>query len=270
MADGSNRIIAKSKFQKGTTFGPLYARRDFTMNPMTNFPIKIFPHKSCTETFHMDYTDENTSNWMGFVAPASNAKEQNLMCYQIKKDIFYTAIRAIDKGEELRVWYADYYASKMGMPILTMESTNNVENLPVMESDKTSMEFEHMRNENTAELKKEKTKLSSKIQTVLVSLKKKNFLATQSVSYNFQWFLAGETIQKLAEHLSPARLGARENKNDWNCNICSTVHPSIISFAKHLMEHYKPLLGVFCDICNQQFLKTAVRLLFSCLPFRVS
>ena len=82
MADGSTTIITKIDLERGTTFGPLYAKRIWTMNPLTNFPIRVFGNTTA-ETYHLDCSNENTSNWMCFVPPASNAKEQNLICYQV-------------------------------------------------------------------------------------------------------------------------------------------------------------------------------------------
>lgn len=56
----------------------------------------------------------------------------------------------------------------------------------------------------------------------------------------------------MAEKLPAQHLGARDGKATWNCRICSTVICSVVSYAKHLMEHYKPLIGVYCNICNKK------------------
>ena len=64
--------------------------------------------------------------------------------------------------------------------------------------------------------------------------------------------------QELVEKLPAQRLGAREEKDSWNCKLCSITLYSVVTYAKHLMEHYKPLLGVFCDICNKKFNYTSV------------
>lgn len=60
--------------------------------------------------------------------------------------------------------------------------------------------------------------------------------------------------------LPAEQLGARGDKTSWNCTICSFAINSVIEFAKHLMEHYKPLTGVFCEICNQKFHRPSVRI----------
>lgn len=83
MADGSTTVVAKIKLPRGTTFGPLYAKRIWTMNPLTRFPIRVFGNTQA-DTYHLDYSHEHNSNWMCFVEPASNAKEQNLICYQVR------------------------------------------------------------------------------------------------------------------------------------------------------------------------------------------
>lgn len=142
MADGSLTVITKCDLQQGTTFGPLEAQRDWTMNPMNDFPIKIFGN-SPTETFHLDRSNEDTSNWMCFVSPASNSSDQNLVCHQMHRDVYYTAMRFIASGEELRVWYAPHYASQMKMPLFNKDfatvddrgATENNEIDPLDEND---------------------------------------------------------------------------------------------------------------------------------------
>ncbi|XP_012284830.1 PR domain zinc finger protein 15 isoform X2 [Orussus abietinus] len=213
MADGSTTVLTKVNLQRGTTFGPLYAKRIWTMNPLTNFPIRVFG-RTPAETYHLDYSNENNSNWMCFVVPASNAKEQNLICYQVKHDIFYTAMRAIPAGEELRVWYAPYYALKMKMPLYNTDFANVSATLPETE-----------------------------IQQIIKT----------ECNGDQIGLLNKDVAQELAEKLPAQHLGARDDKAAWTCRICSTVIYSVVAYAKHLMEHYKPLIGVHCNICNRKF-----------------
>ncbi|XP_015524736.1 zinc finger protein 470 isoform X1 [Neodiprion lecontei] len=212
MADGLMTVTTRIELPRGTTFGPLYAKRIWTMNPLTHFPIRVFG-KSTSETYHLDYSNENSSNWMCFVGPASNAKEQNLICYQVEQDIFYTAMRTIAIGEELRVWYAPYYALRMKMPVFNADFANVSATIP-----------------------------NSEIQQVIKTEKNGEQIG----------LLKKDVAQELAEKLPAQHLGARDDKATWNCRICSTVICSVVAYAKHLMEHYKPLIGVYCNICNKK------------------
>ncbi|XP_043283704.1 zinc finger protein 236-like [Venturia canescens] len=218
MADGSTTVITKCDFQQGTTFGPLQAQRDWTMNPMNEFPIKVFG-KGPMDTFHLDRSNENASNWMCFVSPASNSFEQNLVCYQMERDVYYTAMRFIPSGEELRVWYAPYYALKMKMPLYNTEFAN-------VSPHTTTEEIGHVdqSHEDTVDL--------------------------PDISHR--------NIEEIVHRLPAEQLGALSDKTSWNCTICSVVMNSVIEYAKHLMEHYKPLSGVFCDVCNKKFHRLSV------------
>lgn len=74
----------------------------------------------------LDTTDENHCNWMCLVRTASSKEMQNLIAYQIVNEVFYTATKAIEKGQELRVWYAPGYARKLGKPIHPVEQCSGM------------------------------------------------------------------------------------------------------------------------------------------------
>ena len=65
----------------------------------------------------LDTTQETECNWLCLVPTARNKTEQNLMAVPIGLDLYYTAMRDIFPGEELRVWYAPHYAKKLGKPV---------------------------------------------------------------------------------------------------------------------------------------------------------
>ncbi|XP_008555896.1 PR domain zinc finger protein 15-like [Microplitis demolitor] len=206
MADGTTSIIAKCDYQRGTTFGPFESKRNWAMNPATNFPIKVFG-ESVNDTYYLEYSDEDISNWMCFVLPATNAREQNLICYQMKQDIFYTAMRTITAGEELRVWYAPYYAQKMKMPLYITDSTSQDKPIQmVVAKDQDPLEV-----------------------------------------------LDKAMAQELAKRLPATQLGAKDDKKIWTCRICSVTINSVVAYAKHQMDHYKPLVGSFCTVCDKKF-----------------
>ncbi|KAJ9574431.1 hypothetical protein L9F63_025921, partial [Diploptera punctata] len=84
--------------------------------------IEIFG-KTEESSYFLDTSDEEACNWMCLIAPATNCKEQNLICYQMGQDIYYTVMKDILPGEQLRVWYAPYYAVKMGAVPFNVEFT---------------------------------------------------------------------------------------------------------------------------------------------------
>ena len=64
--------------------------------------------------------------------------------------------------------------------------------------------------------------------------------------------------QKLAEQLPAKQLGARRVPDRWQCRICNAEETSVVSFAKHLMSHYKRSFAnidrlLECHICQQKF-----------------
>jgi hypothetical protein len=67
-----------------------------------------------------------------------------------------------------------------------------------------------------------------------------------------------EVTQKLAEQLPARQLGARQVPDMWRCRLCCAQETSVVSFAKHLMSHYKRSLGhserlLECHLCHQKF-----------------
>lgn len=116
--------------------GPFQAKQIYSLNPFASFPIKIFSDSdSILPDCYLDTTNEEHCNWMCYVAPATNSEEQNLICYQVcliilfvslsvileylqlKQEIYFSVIKDISPGEQLKVWYSIYYASKMGVSI---------------------------------------------------------------------------------------------------------------------------------------------------------
>jgi hypothetical protein len=46
--------------------------------------------------------------------------------FQMGQDIYYTVMKDIQAGEQLKVWYAPYYAVKMGAVPFNIDLTANV------------------------------------------------------------------------------------------------------------------------------------------------
>lgn len=130
MATGMHTVVTKAVLAAGTEFGPFIAKKENTLNPFIQFPLKIFSEENFTSTeYYLDTSDETECSWMMFVSPANDVSEQNLICYQKEGDIFFMAIRSIAEGETLKVWYSPYYAIKMQKKILSSEIKKS-DNLP--------------------------------------------------------------------------------------------------------------------------------------------
>lgn len=128
LADESSSVFSKSLVEVGTEFGPFIAKRNLTLNPSSNFPIKLFiDNESDLSEYFLDTTDENECCWMMFVSPASDVEEQNLICYQDGEDIYFGSIKDIQPREELKVWYAPYYAFKMQKSTLTFKESSKLQ-----------------------------------------------------------------------------------------------------------------------------------------------
>ncbi|KAB5515063.1 hypothetical protein PHYPO_G00250750 [Pangasianodon hypophthalmus] len=106
-------------FNKGETvpvgahFGPYQGElvdREEAMN--SGYSWVIYMGRQCEE--YIDAKREMHANWMRYVNCACNDGEQNLMAYQYRGEILYRCCRPINPGQELLVWYEDYYARDLG------------------------------------------------------------------------------------------------------------------------------------------------------------
>ncbi|XP_050306963.1 PR domain zinc finger protein 15-like isoform X2 [Anthonomus grandis grandis] len=128
LADESEVICAKCFISSGTEFGPFVAKKNLTLHPLAPFPLKVFSNKeSELSECYLDTTDENECCWMMFVRSAEDIEEQNLVCYQESEDIYFSTIRDIQPGEELRMWYSPYYAFRMQKKVLTFKEVPQTE-----------------------------------------------------------------------------------------------------------------------------------------------
>lgn len=76
--------------------GPFEAKRLYAVNPFDLFPLKIFggvENILPSPDFYLDTRNEEHCNWMCYISPACNLEEQNLICYQVIKNIFSVTIQ---------------------------------------------------------------------------------------------------------------------------------------------------------------------------------
>lgn len=108
-------VLTQGPISKNTHYGPFEAKKtthEFSDDSL--FLLKVIVKDS---VISLDTTSENECNWLCLVRAATDATEQNLIAYQMGTSIFYTAVRDIEAGEELRVWYAAPYAKKIGKSV---------------------------------------------------------------------------------------------------------------------------------------------------------
>ncbi|KAB5571703.1 hypothetical protein PHYPO_G00228090 [Pangasianodon hypophthalmus] len=88
----------------GAHFGPYQGdtvEREEAMN--SAYSWVIYQSQQCEK--YLDATSEVHSNWMRYVNCSRNDEEQNLVAFQYRGGILYRCCRAIERGQELSVWY---------------------------------------------------------------------------------------------------------------------------------------------------------------------
>ena len=66
-------------------------------------------YKDSKPSHYVDGTNRMLSNWMRYINCACNEEQQNLVAYQLHGEVYYKAIRTINSGEELLIWYKDEF-----------------------------------------------------------------------------------------------------------------------------------------------------------------
>ncbi|XP_014679302.1 PREDICTED: zinc finger protein 585B-like [Priapulus caudatus] len=123
--DGTTGILAVENISAKAQFGPFEAKRVLYANEEEGFQLKVLSKDGSGVL--LDTTDEHQCNWMCLVRPADSVEIQNMIAYQLGSEIFFTATKEIEEGQELRVWYAPAYARKLKKPIHPVEVFSAVE-----------------------------------------------------------------------------------------------------------------------------------------------
>nr|CAD7258709.1 unnamed protein product [Timema shepardi] len=222
--DGSTNVMSRVKVNKGTQFGPFQAPRSLHLPANSKFPLQVFEKssKDVASSYYLDTSDEEQCNWMCLVAIANSPKSQNLICYQDKEEIMFIAMKDIQPNEHLLVYYAPYYAMKLGKTPFQMEVPTKMD--------------------------------KNKSQTMPDSKQRTN----QKSRKNYQgMLLSREAMMKVVAELPAEKLGARKVQDQWCCKLCGYQEASVAVYAKHMRSHFKPLLRstdkLYCHACRLQF-----------------
>ncbi|XP_068086385.1 uncharacterized protein [Anabrus simplex] len=243
--DGRTAVIARAVFARGTRFGPFHAARVPVLPTSTEFPLKVFG-KTDEDSYYLDTSNEEACNWMCLVAPGTSAEDQNLICYQMNQDIYYCVMKDIQPDEELRVWYAPYYAVKMGSMPFSVELCADDTLEPSPESPVDPLDVEDQEEEEYKEGKQVKSK------------RKYNKAQTGSYCSSKILLVDQQLTQRVAERLPPTKLGAQYVTDKWRCRECGAVETSVIAYARHLMGHFRLAASSAenpfrCHICRKKF-----------------
>ena len=118
-------VFTKKRIPKGTRFGPVEGKLlHFFSKPEKNSFLLLVKTES-EGSYEIDVSDENASNWMSLVRPATNMEEQNTIVHQDGIHLYFSTSRTIARGQELRVWYSPEYADVWDLQLLGQEKNQN-------------------------------------------------------------------------------------------------------------------------------------------------
>ncbi|XP_048586840.1 histone-lysine N-methyltransferase PRDM9-like [Nematostella vectensis] len=120
-------VFAKSSIAKRVKFGPYKGRKvkidDEQMDEDTSYMWEI--SKDGKFNHFVDGHNEEDSNWMRFVNCSRCEREQNLVAFQYRGQIYYRSYKDINPGAELLVWYGDKYANDLGIELEEMKNSTD-------------------------------------------------------------------------------------------------------------------------------------------------
>ncbi|XP_032234937.2 zinc finger protein 883 isoform X2 [Nematostella vectensis] len=124
-------VFSKSRIAKRVMFGPYKGTKvklsDEQMENDTSYMWEI--SRDGNFNHFIDGHDEEQSNWMRFVNCSRCEKEQNLVTFQYRGQIFYRSYKDVHPGTELLVWYGDKYANDLGIALEDVEDSNIIASL---------------------------------------------------------------------------------------------------------------------------------------------
>ncbi|CAH0393851.1 unnamed protein product [Bemisia tabaci] len=191
-------VVAKAPLCRGTQFGPFKADL-IDAPPQSGFILQIF-HDNDVPGLFLETNNEHKCNWMCLVAAAENSSEQNLVAYQVDQKIYYSITKNVNVGDELKVWYAPFYAAKLNKRLLPPGDTEEVLQNAIEDYNSTPK-----------------------------NLKQKPKLKNHRIP----------SAAPVVNELTPKQLGAKVTKDEWVCKRCSATEKTVPLYARHLMIHLK-------------------------------
>ncbi|KAM8832339.1 PR domain zinc finger protein 1 isoform 2-T2 [Spinachia spinachia] len=129
---GSAQVLgvnSKELIPKGTRFGPLVGESYTNETILKDKDRKYFWRVFSEGRLHhiLDGLNEERSNWMRYVNPASSEEGQNLIACQSGLEVYFYTIKPLQPGQELLVWYCREFALRCNYPPLDQLAVDNIE-----------------------------------------------------------------------------------------------------------------------------------------------
>lgn len=124
-------ICAKQVIPSGTWLGPYEGKRltaeELKIMKDTRQVWEIYKN-GVTDHYINGSNDSGQSSWMKYIQCARNTNEQNTVVFQFAADVYFQTYKKIGVGEELLVWYAEYYEQYLGIPVGVRQLTKTNSN----------------------------------------------------------------------------------------------------------------------------------------------
>ncbi|XP_069463727.1 zinc finger protein PLAGL1 isoform X2 [Ambystoma mexicanum] len=118
-------VFAKKPIQKRTQFGPYVGNLSLNASQCQDGKL-VFQVLKDGKRYFLNAPDEEFGNWMMFVQPARNEKEQTLVAHQYQGEVFFTTVKNIDPHTELKFWYAAEYLKFMEISTVVIKEESDL------------------------------------------------------------------------------------------------------------------------------------------------
>ncbi|XP_046418986.1 PR domain zinc finger protein 10-like isoform X1 [Neodiprion fabricii] len=224
-------VFAKRNIPRRTQFGPIEGILCTYDGIIPQNTLPLLYQTDDGEFLKIDVSDENASNWMRFVRPASTYKEQNLVISQQGEGIVFLTVRNILPKEELKAGPSIEYASSRNLSILIPDSKDEIElnnernPWPCFECNQRFLTSEKLQKHlNVHDGPRIDVKPRNKCKKIHTSSKK------------LFKIVDGQTVL-------------------YTCPYCSKVFPRSYSLKRHLLIHPGAKAPRYeCRICSENFL----------------
>ncbi|CAH1998931.1 unnamed protein product [Acanthoscelides obtectus] len=247
-ANEENAVFAKKAIPKCSQFGPLEGvlllNNEVTEKDKAESKDSLlFLIENDCVVYKMDVSDENTSNWMGFVRKAQSFEEQNLVISLVHGAIYFTTTTNILPKQELKVGYSTSYAQYFSLPVL--QPPEPEPSWPCYECPQKFISSEELQNHlNVHDVKDENIK--PKLRRILKNRKrplKKYYTEALECKICEERFYQ-YSYNTLRSHLSDKHKFCKGFVEDhftvflnYECETCSTSFKSEALLKIHNLEH---------------------------------
>ncbi|XP_071806149.1 PR domain zinc finger protein 10-like [Asterias amurensis] len=236
-------VFAKRVIPKRTQFGPMEGkilRQEFLHKGTLKWLVKRDGQDA-----YLDCSDEQESNWMGFIRPAKRYSEQNLIAFQLENSIYFATIKSVEPKTELKVWYAKSYAELIGEKVLEITAEEAAE---LQDKENSWPCFECSRKFRTSEL------LQKHLATHDALHSRASRGRPRGRRGRPRKYPEGYQRKQLVAQakLRQSRRVQRKKPEQFNCNMCPKSFPRLYSLQRHMVMHSGEK-NFTCNICNKTF-----------------